>query len=335
MNASASDVDPEDEGPLTYEPEFAYWSQDDEASDSPGAPQASFGGLPDLDNEPVDAALPDIDEPEAPDNEESVELDDELSIDESSGMSFDDDFSTGLEDLDFTDYSDEIEDPVDEPAPESAESESEDDSEFTEGLEPEDDVEPESPAGSSMEDGPEEDEDDESSLGEIAKAAGSAVALGSKTALSALQKIFAKLPLVGKFVTSAVRAGVTLVLLVAVPIALIVVSSAIVRSATEPAETASISLPDNGGVEMSKMVLSDDGKTLTATLTNTGDVIAEATPGAKLKAVSLSNPISWYKRSDVGSCVGEAVTIDIEASTEVTLKCTTTEANAVVEGALK
>ena len=336
MNASVSDVDPEDEGPLTYEPEFAYWSQDEEDSDSTETPRASFEGLPDLDDEPMNSALPAIDEPEAPHEVPPMEMDEELSIGESDGMSFDDDFSTGLEDLDFTDYSDELSAEVEEPTPEPDDSADEDDSEFTEGLIPEGDEEVESSAGSSMEDAPEdEDDDEESSLGEIAKSAGAAIVLGGKTALSALQKIFAKLPLVGKFVTNAARAGVTLALLLAVPIALVVVSSAITRSATEPAETASISLPDNGGVEMSKMMLSDDGKTLTATLTNTGDVIAETTPEAKLKAVSLSNPISWYKRSDVGSCVGETVTIDIEASTQVTLKCTTTEANAVVEGALK
>lgn len=340
MNSSPSDIDPEDSGPLTYEPEFAYWSQDDDASnDSSGETSAGFGGLPDLDDSKVVSdGLPVLDE-ETPDLGDSLpvvaEESDEFPPNDSDSMSFDDGFSTGLEDLDFTDYTSD--DEVNSEPETEEDSDSPDLSEFTDGLEPdvEDESDDEEDIAEPNDDNSDEDEDDGSSLGEIAKTVGSALAIGGKKGLEVLQKILSKLPLVGKLVTNAVRAGVTLVLLVAVPVALIVVSSAIVRASTAPSETVTISLPDNGSVAMSKMVLSDDGDSLTATLTNTGDVIADVTPNANLKAVVITSPISWYKRADVGSCTGEMVTVDIEASTDVTLKCTTSDEKAIPEGVLQ
>lgn len=318
MNSSPSEGNSRKDGPLTYEPEFAYYdgAVQEETSSGP-VEDSTFAGLPDLEPSDEVGGLPNLDD--AP----------EAESDSSEGMSFDDDFSDGLEDM--GDFSDFGSDPAENVSDEAELPEEDPDDELLEGLDDsEDEATPE-------DEGEEDDaeDDDASSAGEIAKTAGAALAAGAKKGLSSAQKLLSKLPLVGKFVTSAARAGIALVLVIAIPVALVIVSSAITRSVTAPEDTASVSLPDNGGVEMSAMKLSDDGKKLTATLSNTGDVIADVTPSATLKAVDLSNPISWYVRKDVGSCKGELANIDIEASVEVTLKCDSSDGDAVPEGALK
>lgn len=336
MNSFPSEPESRNDGPLTYEPEFAYYDGDtqNETSDDL-TDETSFAGLPSLDQLDESPEFPSLDEDLTEAEEPDLGAPQEIEG-SSEGMSFDDGFSNGLEDLgDFADFGDS--------EPDDAESEDDpEDDELLEGL----DDSPSAPDASDSEDevdsnaapdesSEDEDDDDSSSLGELAKNAGAGLGAGLTKGLAGSRKILSGLPVIGKFITTAARAGIALALIVAVPIAIILVSSAIVRASTAPAETATVSLPDNGSVEMSKMVLSDDGKTLTATLKNTGDVIADVTPAATLKAVELSSPTSWYMRTDVGTCEGEKMTLDIEASKDITLSCTTSDSNAVVEGTLK
>lgn len=211
------------------------------------------------------------------------------------------------------------------------EDETDDSGDDLEQFDEDDDEDEASPRGDE-----DDDEDDESSVGDMAKSLLEASKKGLLATVAFAGGFLKKLPGVGKLITSTTRAAIGLALVIAIPVALIFASAFITRSATAPPESATVSLPDEGGVEMSNMVLNDEGTKLTATLTNTGEVIADVTPSATIKAAELKNPVSWYVRTDVGECTGETANLDIEESVEVTLSCTGSNGSSVkAEGSLE
>lgn len=340
FNAKASE-------PLTFEPEFAFYDGEDTSDESDSKAESKpFAGLPDLDeidnapfaptkNVPVESSQEDI--------EDEVEPESEGVDDDFSGMTFDDDFNDSLDISDFgtvfSSQSNEQEEPEDsESADEPNDSEVDELNAGLDEFEDPDTSEEGEPDDSETEEDSDEDSDDDddtSSAGEIAKTAVSALGAASLTALKAAQKGLSKLPMIGHLITSLVRTSVALALIVVIPLVLIMVSSSISRSMTAPSDTASVSLPDEGGAQLSNMKVTDDGKSLTGTITNTGEVIAEVTPSATLKGVNLKDPVSWYVRTDLGTCTGKPVTVDIDDSVDVKLTCDSPTNNVVPEGALE
>lgn len=332
------------------EPDFTLDEANNESFDEYDASvMLPSGALPDLDDDDLDlptpveqlteveetaSALPDFEDDEAADSEDM--------------MVFSEDFDQPEEEFPELDLDESDDAPSPEPDSENDELESfesEDDeiTEFSEAPEDEeqaseDTLEDFDESDDDTEDPqPEEDEDDdESSVSDMAKSALEAIKKGLLSVVAFAGGLLKKLPGVGKLVTNTTRAAIGLALIIAIPVALVFVSAFITRSATAPPEAVAVSLPDQGGVEMSNMALNDDGTELTATLTNTGEVIADITPSATIKATDLKNPISWYVRSDVGECTGETTNLDIEESVEVTLSCTGSSGSSVkIEGSLE
>lgn len=316
-----------------YEPEFAFY--DGEKEEKP-----KFEGLPELE----DDVLP----PETKNqvNDESSDWDDVVSTESplnedlppiDDPIIFDDDFEAGLPT--FNESEPEESSPSDDSLEEGLE-------EFNEGPpsldneESNDDTDSVSP-DPEVEKQDEDDEDadnddnDSASLGEIVSSAVQSLGVAGIAFLKFVQKRLSKIPIIGKFATNTLKTGISLLLILAVPVAIVLVTSAIARSATGPDDVATASLPDNGSAQMSEMTLSDDGKKLTVKITNTGDIIADVTPSATLEGVKLSNPISWYTRTEMGKCTGETVTVDIDDSVETTLKCDADSDNLTVAGKLE
>lgn len=335
---------PNEDSAEVNEPDFTLDEETNEKFDDYDASaMLPSGSLPDLDDDDLElpvsseeatapepsSALPDF-ESDLTDSDDMMVFNEDFDQTEEEFPELDLDEDTG-EPEDSTPASDDLEnfdldaDEEDAPSEETDEGEQPANDPLEDFDEPEDDeVEPE------------DDEDDDSSIGDMAKSSLEAIKKGLLALVAFAGGLLKKLPGVGKLITSTTRAAIGLALVIAIPFALVFVSAFITRSATAPPESVSISLPDQGGVELADMELNDDGTTLTATLTNTGEVIADATPSATIKAVEWKNPVSWYVRSDVGECTGESTNLDIEESVEVTLSCTGSSGSSVkIEGSLE
>lgn len=330
------------------EPDFTLDESNNESFDEYDASaMLPSGALPDLDDDDLDLPTP-VEQPAEVEETANAlpDFEDDETADSEDMIVFSEDFDQSEEE--FPEF--DLDESDDAPSPDSENDELEsfesEDDEITEFSEDPEDEEQE-PADTledfdesdddTEEPQPEEDEDDdESSISDMAKSALEAIKKGLLSIVAFAGGLLKKLPGVGKLVTNTTRAAIGLALIIAIPVALVFVSAFITRSATAPPEAVAVSLPDQGGVEMSNMALNDDGTELTATLTNTGEVIADITPSATIKATDLKNPISWYVRSDVGECTGETTNLDIEKSVEVTLSCTGSSGSSVkIEGSLE
>lgn len=92
------------------------------------------------------------------------------------------------------------------------------------------------------------------------------------------------------------------------------------------AELSSVEFPDGGLVEIANLEPSENN-TVTAKLTNSGEVIAEdIRVTVEVSEKSLGDPSSWFSPKRTGACSlpdEELLTIDIEQSVEATLSCDT------------
>jgi hypothetical protein len=83
-----------------------------------------------------------------------------------------------------------------------------------------------------------------------------------------------------------------------------------------------LKFPDGGSATIGKFKFDKGTQTATATVTNTGDVIADVTPVFTVWSYELGlNPTKWVAFQKLGECKGTPVSVPIDGVEEVSAKC--------------
>lgn len=143
-----------------------------------------------------------------------------------------------------------------------------------------------------------------------------------KSASERLFKLLTRLPLIGSLFGRLLRfAGflvsvLILIAIIAVPVGLFTIASATVK------DPPILTFPDNGSALIKSPDFSKDSGKATATVENTGDVIAEVKPTLTVWSYSPGvNPKTWVTFNKIGVCESDYITVEIDGSKQISLDC--------------
>lgn len=145
-----------------------------------------------------------------------------------------------------------------------------------------------------------------------------------------LFRILTLIPFVGRLLKPFQRFAkylfpiIALLLIVGIPFGLYVSASNAIPS------TGGVKFPDEGSSTISNFAFDPSTMTASATVTNTGDVIAQVQPVFTVWAYQVSlNPSKWTSYEKQGTCSGKVVTLEIDAKATVSVKCSISKINGI------
>src|SRR5699024_9770974 len=128
-------------------------------------------------------------------------------------------------------------------------------------------------------------------------------------ALMNLVKILGHIPKIGKFFRMIPKnKKIFKIIAMILPLIIIFILFFMLLKFSGGSTPATIELPDQGKAVMFNYEINEDDNTVTATVVNKGEIIADVTPSVKFYSSSWS-PLSWFKPQERGVCKSEMVSV--------------------------
>lgn len=310
----------------THSEVFALPDLDDTETEDDFSFDDESGALPDLEENNSESEYGIIEMPDDVDGFEPLDFGFESDDDDDGEFKFDD-FEEDNENLESGDDSESPDENSDE----------DDDFEFA-NLDDTDEEESDSPDNDDEETDDNEDDSSKFDIKKIGKSILAFLALCiNKLAdtLMSLVKILGHIPKIGKFFRMIPKnKKIFKIIAMILPLIIIFALFFMLLKFSGGSTPATIELPDQGKAVMSNYEINEDNNTVTATVENKGEIIADVTPSVKFYSSSWS-PLSWFKPQERGVCKSEMVSVDIDSQENVTMKCDEIKGfNFKIEGVL-
>lgn len=140
--------------------------------------------------------------------------------------------------------------------------------------------------------------------------------------LTTVLGILSKLPLIGFVFKIALEATKVLRAIAQyIPLAFFI-GGLVLTSYLSVARESIIALPDSGGATFNNFQYDSASNSASGVILNTGNIIADVQPTFEIKSIKPgANPVSWVIPETVSTCEIESVQVDIDATMNVTAKC--------------
>jgi hypothetical protein len=140
--------------------------------------------------------------------------------------------------------------------------------------------------------------------------------------LTAILGILSKLPLIGFVFKIALEATRVLRAIAQyIPLVFFIGALVAVSYFSVPRDSL-IALPDSGGATFNNFQYDAGSNSASATIINTGDIIADVQPQIEIRAIKPGlNPVTWVIPEVVSKCESKSVRVDIDSTMNVIAKC--------------